>query len=262
MLLDDARDGGRATLLSEPSWIVEARTAAEVKPALEQLRGAGEVAGFIAYEAGLALEPKLSPLAYDANQDGPPLLWFGTFDRVQEVDAATWLLDPAGAWAGPAKPLIERVAYEGALARLHEHILAGDIYQANYTFAADVPVAGHPLAIYAALRARARMGHGALVYTGAHWILSFSPELFFTLDGRRVTTRPMKGTATRGATAEQDAANVAELAADPKQRSENLMIVDLLRNDLSRVCRAGTVQVPDLFTVETYPTVNLSLIHI
>ena len=100
------------------------------------------------------------------------------------------------------------------------------------------------------------MGHGALVFTGEHWILSFSPELFFTLESGRVTNRPMKGTATRGTTAQEDAANVADLAADPKQRSENLMIVDLLRNDLSRVSMAGTVKVPDLFTVETYPTVH------
>lgn len=256
MLLDDARDGGRATLLSEPTRLIEARTAAEVGPALERLRGAGEVAGFIAYEAGLALEPKLSPLLIDAPAGTPPLLWFGSFERVEGVDAATWLPDLAGAWAGAARPLIEREAYEGALARLHEHILAGDIYQANYTFPADVPAAGHPLAIYAALRARARMGHGTLVFTGEHWVLSFSPELFFTLDGRQVTTRPMKGTATRWTTAEKDAANIAELAADPKQRSENLMIVDLLRNDLSRVSKPDTVKVPDLFTVETYPTVH------
>ncbi len=256
MLLDDARDGGRATLLSEPNQIIEARTPGEVAPALERLRGVGEVAGFIAYEAGLALEPKLAPLARDADPDGSPLLWFGAFERVEEVAAAAWLPDPAGAAAGAARPRIERDAYETALATLHEHILAGDIYQANYTFPADVPVAGHPLAIYAALRTRARMGHGALVFTGEHWILSFSPELFFTLEGQRVTTRPMKGTATRGATAEKDAANIAELAADPKQRSENLMIVDLLRNDLSRVSKAGSVKVPDLFTVETYPTVH------
>lgn len=139
---------------------------------------------------------------------------------------------------------------------MHEHILAGDIYQANYTFPTEVPVAGHPLAIYAALRGRARMGHGGVVFTGEHWLLSFSPELFFALEGRQATTRPMKGTATRGTTPAKDAANVAVLAADPKQRSENLMIVDLLRNDLSRVAKPGTVAVPELFAVETYPTVH------
>ena len=107
---------------------------------------------------------------------------------------------------------------------------------------------GSPLALYAGLRARARAGHGALIFTGAHWILSLSPELFFTLDEGRVTTRPMKGTAMPGT-------DPARLRDDPKQRAENLMIVDLLRNDLSRVARPGTVRVPELFAVETYPTV-------
>ena len=129
-----------------------------------------------------------------------------------------------------------------------EHILAGDVYQANLTFQAEVRVAGSPLALYAGLRERARAGHGALIFTGAHWILSLSPELFFTLDHGRVTTRPMKalpGPRDRS----------GGLRDDPKQRAENLMIVDLLRNDLSRVARPGTVKVPELFAVETYPTV-------
>ena len=127
------------------------------------------------------------------------------------------------------------------------HILAGDIYQANLTFAAEVPVAGHPLALYAALRTRARAGHGALVFTGSHWLLSLSPELFFTLADGVATTRPMKGTAPPDADPET-------FRADPKQRAENLMIVDLLRNDLSRVARTGSVKVPALFEVEHYPT--------
>ena len=109
-------------------------------------------------------------------------------------------------------------------------------------------VAGSPLALYAGLRERARAGHGALVFTGSHWILSLSPELFFTSAGGRITTRPMKGTAPRDA-------DPASLRDDPKQCAENLMIVDLLRNDLSRVARPGSVEVPELFAVETYPTV-------
>src|SRR5690606_27150408 len=99
-------------------------------------------------------------------------------------------------------------------------------------------------------------GFGGVVFTGAHWLLSFSPELFFTLEGGKVTTRPMKGTATRRTDPAQDAAAVDSLRADPKQRAENLMIVDLLRNDLSRVARPGSVKVPAMFEVETYPTVH------
>ena len=109
------------------------------------------------------------------------------------------------------------------------------------------PVAGHPLALYAALRQRARAGHGAIVFTGTHWLLSLSPELFFTLEGGKATTRPMKGTAPVDADPEA-------FRNDPKQRAENLMIVDLLRNDLSRVARTGSVKVPALFEVEPYPT--------
>jgi para-aminobenzoate synthetase/4-amino-4-deoxychorismate lyase len=191
-----------------------------------------------------------------AAADEPPLLWFGAFAQVEEVDAATWLPDPAGAWCGPAEPRIRRTAHGAALERLHRHILDGDIYQANFTFRAEAPTAGHPLALYAALRARAGGGHSALVFTGEHWILSFSPELFFALRGGLLTTRPMKGTAARGATAAADAAAAAQLAVDAKQRAENLMIVDLLRNDLSRVARVGSVDVPALFTVETYPTLH------
>ena len=108
--------------------------------------------------------------------------------------------------------------------------------------------AGHPLALYAAIRPRARAGWGGIVFTGEHWLLSFSPELFFTLEAGRVTARPMKGTAPAGSDPEA-------LRGDPKQRAENLMIVDLLRNDLSRLSKPGTVKVPALFEVETYPTV-------
>jgi para-aminobenzoate synthetase/4-amino-4-deoxychorismate lyase len=163
------------------------------------------------------------------------------------VDAAALLPDPACAWAGRPRPLIAQPDYEAKVARIREHILAGDLYQANFTFQAEVSTAGHPLAIYAALRARARAGWSAIVFTGAHWLLSFSPELFFTLEGSRLTTRPMKGTAPR-------TADPATLRDDPKQRAENLMIVDLLRNDLAHVAKPGSVAVPALFAVETYPT--------
>jgi para-aminobenzoate synthetase / 4-amino-4-deoxychorismate lyase len=255
-LLDDAQRNV-TTLLSGLAETIRADRPEEVAPAVARLEAEGgrEAAGFIAYEAGWALQPKLAERAAPL-PDGLPLLWLGFFERAERVDAASLLPDPAGAWAGPACPQIERAAYDGALDRLHEHILDGDIYQANYTFPAHVPVAGHPLALYAAIRRRARAPHQALLFTGEHWILSFSPELFFTLKQGRVTTKPMKGTATRGRDPKADQAAVAELASDPKQRAENLMIVDLLRNDLSRVAQTGTVKVPKLFDVETYPTVH------
>jgi para-aminobenzoate synthetase / 4-amino-4-deoxychorismate lyase len=256
VLLDDARSGGSATLLTAVREIVEVRHPGEVQAALERLRGLDDAAGFLSYEAGYALEPRLGPLAQAPDPSVAPLLWFGDFARAEQVDPAQLLPDPAGAWCASPRPLMEWPAYAAALGRLHEHILAGDIYQANFTFPAELPFAGHPLALYAALRDRSRAGHGAIVFTGEHWVLSFSPELFFTLKERRITARPMKGTAARGKTPEADAAKMAALAADEKQRAENLMIVDLLRNDLSRVARRATVEVPDLFAVETYPTVH------
>jgi len=247
VLFDDARPGGRAILYRGPAAIVEARAPAAVRPALARLRGR-RAAGFIAYEAGHALEPKLGPLAAAPGPEAPPLLWFGLFERAEQVDVDAFLPDPDGAWAGAPRPLVGEAEYRAAAERVLDHVGAGDVYQANLTFPAEARIAGSPLALYAGLRRRARAGHGALLFTGAHWILSLSPELFFALEGGTVTTRPMKGTAPAGADA-------AALRDDPKQRAENLMIVDLIRNDLSRVARTGTVRVPELFAVEHYPTV-------
>ncbi|HYN46322.1 MAG TPA: aminodeoxychorismate synthase component I [Allosphingosinicella sp.] len=247
VLLDDARPGGRARLFTCPGEVVETRDPEEIENCLDRLRGRA-AAGFFAYEAGHALEAKLAPLRWTPEPGDTPLLWFGLFGSEEEVDAETFLPDPAGAWAGRAQPLISQAEHGAALAAVKAHIVAGDVYQANLTFAADVRTAGCPLAVYAALRSRARAGHGGIVFTGTHWILSLSPELFFTLENGKVTTRPMKGTAPRDA-------DPAAFAQDPKQRAENLMIVDLLRNDLSRVAKPGSVKVPELFAVETYPTI-------
>jgi para-aminobenzoate synthetase/4-amino-4-deoxychorismate lyase len=238
---------GGARLYRNPVEIVAARRPKDVRPALGRLRGR-HAAGFLAYEAGHALEPKLEPLAGSPGSDDPPLLWFGLFEGWEEIDPPGLLPDPAGAWAGRPRPMAEREGHEAAVAQALEHILEGDIYQANLTFPAEVATQGHPLALYAAIRPRARAGWGAVVFTGEHWLLSFSPELFFALQSGRVTARPMKGTAPAGSDPEA-------LRSDPKQRSENLMIVDLLRNDLSRLSKPGTVKVPALFEVETYPTV-------
>jgi len=257
VLLDDARDGGRAFLHAGPSQIVETREPDEIATCLDLLRGAGRTAaGFIAYEAGHTLEPKLAPLCRRAADDEPPLLWFGLFDHVEPVDAGALLPDPDGAWAGAPRPSIDQSDHAEMVAAAMAHIEAGDIYQANITFAAEVRTAGSPAALYSAIRKRARAGHSALIFTGSHWLLSFSPELFFTLEDGRITTRPMKGTAAREAKSGSDEIAIRTLAEDPKQRAENLMIVDLLRNDLSRVSKPGSVKVPELFAVETYPTVH------
>jgi para-aminobenzoate synthetase/4-amino-4-deoxychorismate lyase len=261
VLLDDCRDGtpdrrAPARLYRDPVRIVRADTVSEVRPALEALREAQaeglHAAGYLTYEAGAALSPK--PVAV---RSGGALLWFGLFADYRTIaaeDIAALLPNPAGAWTGAPVPQIDRDAYDASLSRVLDLIAAGDIYQANLTFAATIPFAGDPLALYARLRRQAGAGYGALIDTGETRFLSLSPELFFALDGDTLTCRPMKGTAPRGETPDADRALVEALTADPKQRAENLMIVDLMRNDLSRV--ADHVAVPDLFTVETYPTVH------
>jgi para-aminobenzoate synthetase/4-amino-4-deoxychorismate lyase len=213
----------------------------------------------MSYEAGHALDPKLAPLAVPAGPDDPWLLWFGLFAEAETLAPGAledMLPDPAGAWAGKPRPLISRDDYDIALDRTKALIAAGDIYQANLSFRATVPVMGAPLALYARMRAQSGAGWGGIVHDGRHWLLSLSPELFFRIDGSRIAARPMKGTAPRGRTPAEDDAFAARLAADPKERAENLMIVDLLRNDISRIARAGSVVVPELFAVERYPTIQ------
>lgn len=259
VLLDDARNEGAAParLYQAPVAIVEARSIAAVKPALERLRVARHrglhAAGWLAYEAAAAFEPAVGDLPMPAM----PLMWFGLFDRYDEIapdDVPGLLPDPAGAWLGAPRPEIDRASYADRFARVKALIAAGDLYQANLSFRATVPLAGDPLAAYARLRGNAHAGYGAVVASGEHWLLSLSPELFFALDGTKLTAKPMKGTARRGDTPDEDNALAAMLADDPKQRAENLMIVDLLRNDLSRV--AGNVATSQLFAVETYPTLH------
>lgn len=261
VLLDDARskDASAARLYADPVKTLTAQTVAELDAVLDELRETKlHAAGFLAYEAGFALEPKLADKL--EHRDLPaPFAWFGLFGGYSEFDAKTLpslLPDPAGAWLGTLMPEVARGDYDAAFDAVEDYIAAGDIYQANLTFRAAASYAGSPLALYAAIRPRAAAGYGGIVWTGEQWFLSFSPELFFALKDGRVTTKPMKGTAARVRDCAADAAVAAEMRADPKQRAENLMIVDLLRNDLSRVAEPGSVEVPELFTVESYPTVH------
>ncbi|HKY83063.1 MAG TPA: aminodeoxychorismate synthase component I [Sphingobium sp.] len=266
-LFDDARERGAAPsrLYRDPVAVIAAHRLEEVQPALDRLAEAGEAglhaAGYMSYEAGLALEERLHPLAArHQNQAGAmPLLWFGLFEGVRMIDPASvpdLLPDPASVTVEAPRPLIDEASYRAAFDQVQELIRAGDIYQVNLTFPCLARFSGDPMALYAAVRPRQHAGYGGVIRIGGHDIVSFSPELFFTNVRGQLTARPMKGTARRAADPDRDAALALELETDPKQRAENLMIVDLLRNDLSRVSRAGTVTVPDLFHVETYPTVH------
>lgn len=264
VLLDDARVHGAAAarFFVDPVDVVAAATSAEVPALLSALEAAQarglHAAGYLAYEAGKGLAPAWRGAA-DGGAGDAPLGWFGLFRSVERIDAeavAARLPDPASAWVGGVSPRIAHGNYIAAVERVLAYIRAGDIYQANLTFRADVPVAGDPLAVYARLRQTARAGYGGFIWTGDRAIASLSPELFFALRGGEVMARPMKGTAARLADPEADRRAARELAQDPKQRAENLMIVDLIRNDLSRVAVPGSVAVPDLFRVESFPTIH------
>ncbi len=269
VLLDDARAEGAsdAQLFENPREIFVARRPEEVLPVLEaadaaRSKSGGTLAGYLAYEAGLALEPKLMPLTAERSGASGPLVWFGLFDAATIVPAAEvpqWLAERAGAGPasiGPLEPQLLTGGYLEAFAALKEAIRAGDIYQANLTMPLAGPARGDPLAIYAAIRPAANAGYGGLIFDGSDWLLSFSPELFFSLRGRAAKVKPMKGTRARGRTEAEDRALARELAGSLKDKAENLMIVDLMRNDLSRVAEAGSVRVESLFAIESYPTVH------
>lgn len=158
---------------------------------------------------------------------------------------------------GPMIPDLSAEAYHQAIIRIQDYIQAGDCYQVNFAQRFRAPCIGDPWAAYCALREACPTpfsGFQSLPDDGA--VLSLSPERFVRISERQVETRPIKGTRPRGLTPEEDAANAAELLASPKDRAENLMIVDLLRNDLGRSCRIGSVKVPELFSLESYPNVH------
>jgi aminodeoxychorismate synthase component I len=254
VLIDDARAGGVARLYRDPVGILVANEAGEIPAALDRLQAALDsglhAAGFLAYEAGAGFGPRW-PQAQAADW---PLLWFGLFEAPAAFDPAT-LPDPVGATIGTLRPLVDQAWHAAAVAHVLDLIAAGDIYQANLTFPCEVDWAGDVQALYARIRAASGAGFGGIVDLGDRALLSASPELFFALADGRVIARPMKGTAPRSGDAAIDARRAEALRASAKERAENLMITDLIRNDLSRVAVPGSVETPALFTVESYPTV-------
>jgi para-aminobenzoate synthetase / 4-amino-4-deoxychorismate lyase len=264
-LIDDNRPGGAGALLfRKPRGAIEAHEPSAVKPALAALEAAGReglhAAGFFSYELGLCLEPRLLGLL--PAQRNVPLLSFGLFEApepLSSAEAEAMLLreapSPAYRLERP-EPAWDEAAYRERFSAVRGFIAAGDAYQINLTFPLAFAFDGSPAALFADLRRSARAGHGAYLALDGLSVLSLSPELFFRKEGARLETRPMKGTAARGPTQDADAAIRAALAADPKNRAENLMIVDLLRNDLGRIARTGTVAVDELFAIETYPTLH------
>ncbi|HVV26364.1 MAG TPA: aminodeoxychorismate synthase component I [Rhizomicrobium sp.] len=254
VILDDTV-GARRVAFSGALEIISASTPAEVPAALKAIQralAAGRyVAGWLGYELGHALESRLAGLtAAPATPSAMPLMKLGVFQGPGEAPPAQ-----GRAYAGPLAPEWDMAAYVRRFAAVKDYIAAGDIYQANLSFRARFAFAGTPRALYEHLLARSAAAHCAFVDDGERQIVSLSPELFFDLatDGT-LTSRPMKGTWPRGDG--DDAMERAALGTSEKDRAENLMIVDLIRNDLSRIGEVGSVAVPELFRVETYPTLH------
>ena len=267
VLLDDARSDGAADalLFSSPRETFVALRPEDVSTVLEAAEAArskgGELAGYIAYEAGLALEGKLAARAAAKSGGAGPLVWLGLFDAPEKIaaeDMSDWLQARAQGKGsvGPLEPQLSPGGYAEAFERLQDAIRAGDIYQANLTFPLAGNFTGDPLGLYAALRPAAQAGYGGAVFDGSHWLLSLSPELFVSLKDGEAKAKPMKGTRPRATDPAQDKAYADELASSVKDKAENLMIVDLMRNDLSRVAEPGSVRVDHPFAIESYPTVH------
>jgi len=250
----DFGTGGQAPLLfRNPVRVVIARTVAEVPAAMaavdQGLHDGLHAAGYVSYEAAPAFDPALATQPPAAL----PLVCFGLFASVE--DAAP--LQEAGLPASTAwSPGLTAEGHARGVAAVREAIAAGDTYQVNYTFRLHGSVDVAELdALYLHLAGAERAPYAAYLDLGDWRLLSLSPELFFRRDGPRLVTRPMKGTAPRGRWPAEDAALRDALASSEKNRAENVMIVDLCRNDLSRVCDVGSVRATSLFDVEPYRTV-------
>ncbi|MZR13730.1 aminodeoxychorismate synthase component I [Maritimibacter sp. DP07] len=248
---------GREMHFAKPHAIIRADAPEELRAALadvEHAQRAGRwCAGYLSYEAGYALEPKLLNQLPAGRR--LPLLLMGVFDAPRERPVTPAQISDAALTAFETAWSYE--AYAPRFEQVHRHLCAGDCYQANLTFPITARWQGAPAALFDAMTARQPVRYGALVDLGGPVILSRSPELFFDVDDAGwIETHPMKGTIRRGANPQEDAQLAEALRQDAKCQAENLMIVDLLRNDISRICELGTLEVPELFRLESYPTVH------
>ena len=206
-------------------------------------------AGFIAYEAAAGFDKALRTHKLKRT----PLVWFGLYREVTELPD---LPSAKGKFeVGNWEMSVSELEYRSAIERIKRYIHAGDTYQVNYTTRLHAPFSGDPYALFASLCRAQRARNCAFVNLDRYSICSASPELFFEVDGNRVISRPMKGTIPRGLTYEADLANAKALADSGKNRAENVMIVDMIRNDLGRVANAGSVRVASAYDIERYPTV-------
>ncbi|MBI5473102.1 MAG: aminodeoxychorismate synthase component I, partial [Ignavibacteriae bacterium] len=205
-------------------------------------------AGFLSYEAAPAFDKALRVRDADSSF---PLLWFGLFERIEEIELPLSASSQKLSWT----PTISRDEFDSCIARIRHHIAEGDTYQVNFSFRLRSEFVGNPFEFFLQLAQAQPSHHGAFIETDEFAICSASPELFFSLDGYRLVSRPMKGTTRRGLTLKSDTENAEILRRSEKNWAENVMIVDMIRNDMGRVARVDTVRVPALFDVERYPTV-------
>lgn len=254
--LDFANGEGEKVSLwfTDPVKTICARSIEEVLPALREVEEGVQAglyaAGYLSYEAAPAFDPKLQV------QQGArmPILWFGLFTG--PADSLPENPIHSGASKRDWQPSVSRDEYDESIAEIHEAIARGETYQVNYTFRLRTSFTGDDYSYYLALAQAQNANYCAYLDTGEFRILSASPELFFRKTGNRLEVKPMKGTASRGRFPQEDREQAEGLALSEKNRAENLMIVDLLRNDLGRVSLTGSVRVPRLFETETYPTVH------
>ncbi|EMR05975.1 Para-aminobenzoate synthase component 1 [Bhargavaea cecembensis DSE10] len=235
-----------------PVKVIRAEQINDVIPALRSVQEAVDAglyaAGFLSYEAAPAFDP-----AYRVKEGhSMPLLWFGIF---AEPEYST--LRSSGPFAvSDWKPDTGEQAYREAIGTIKQAIESGETYQTNYTIRLLSQFRGDEVALFERMKRAQACSYSAYINTGEHAVLSASPELFFRVKDGRITARPMKGTAKRGKTSEEDHSFAQWLAHSEKNRAENVMIVDLLRNDLGRIAKTGSVKVPKLFEIERYPTVH------
>ncbi len=258
---DDLTGSSESFRLVGPVGVLEATRTDEVTGVIEAAEGAASrglwVAGCVSYEAAPGLDGAL--VVRRRRDDDPfarlPLAWFAMFEHRERTMLPEPQTDPPDAPEASWTPSVDRASYDAAIARIREHIAAGDTYQVNHTLRLRSRIEGDERGLYRDLCYAQRGAHAGYLNTGRYRVLSASPELFFRIDDGRVVTKPMKGTAPRGRWAAEDEAIAARLRGSVKDRAENAMIVDLLRNDMGRIARAGSVTWSDVFDLERYETV-------
>ena len=233
-----------------PLAVLIATKAEEVRPVLDQVETATQqgyqCVGYVAYEAASALDTSLA-----VHPSTQPLAVFGIFKSCQRLTTLR-SNKPSAAWL---RPVMSCEHYTNKIQTIKTLLAHGESYQVNLTHTLQGTYEGEPLDLFAALYAAQPTAYAAFLHLNDLAIASVSPELFFCLDGDQITTQPMKGTAPRASNAEEDLANKHALENSEKDRSENIMIVDMIRNDLGRICQPGTITADNLFSIESLPTV-------